>query len=79
MRLAAWGCVQAGVIASSYRVGAVAVTREYLGGYYIVECDDLEEALRQAARVPLARYGSVEIRPIVDLHAGGPSGASGQA
>ena len=59
--------------------GPFAVTKEYLGGYYILECDDLEEALRQAARVPLARYGSVEIRPIVDLRAGGPSGATAQA
>ena len=59
--------------------GPFAVTKEYLGGYYILECDDLEEALRQAARVPLARYGSVEIRPIVDLRAGRPSGATAQA
>jgi hypothetical protein len=59
--------------------GPFAVTKEYLGGYYILECDDLDEALRQAARVPLARYGSVEIRPIVDLRTGGPSGAAAQA
>jgi hypothetical protein len=59
--------------------GPFAVTKEYLGGYYVLECDDLDEALRQAARVPLARYGSVEIRPIVDLRAGGPSGATAQA
>jgi hypothetical protein len=59
--------------------GPFAVTKEYLGGYYILECDDLDEALRQAARVPLARYGSVEIRPIVDLRAGGSGGAAAQA
>jgi hypothetical protein len=49
--------------------GPFAVTKEYLGGYYILECADLDEALKQAARVPLARYGSVEVRPVMDLSA----------
>jgi hypothetical protein len=49
--------------------GPFAVTKEYLGGYYILECADLDAALEQAARVPLARYGSVEVRPIMDLSA----------
>jgi hypothetical protein len=49
--------------------GPFAVTKETLGGYYVLECRDLDEALRHAARVPLARYGSVEVRPIVDLGA----------
>jgi hypothetical protein len=44
--------------------GPFAVTKEYLGGYYLLECADLDEALEQAARVPLARYGSVEVRPV---------------
>ena len=44
--------------------GPFAVTKEYLGGYYLLECADLDEALKQAARVPLARYGSVEVRPV---------------
>jgi hypothetical protein len=56
--------------------GPFAVTKEYLGGYYVLECADLDEALRQAARVPLARYGSVEVRPIVDLGAGTSSGSA---
>ena len=47
--------------------GPFAVTKEFLGGYYVLECSDLDEAIKQAARVPLARYGSVEIRPIADL------------
>jgi hypothetical protein len=59
--------------------GPFAVTKEYLGGYYILECDDLDEAVKQAARVPLARYGSVEIRPIVDLSAAGSNRATAQA
>ena len=44
--------------------GPFAVTKEYLGGYYLLDCADLDEALTQAARVPLARYGSVEVRPV---------------
>ena len=47
--------------------GPFAVTKEYLGGYYLLECADLDEALTQAARVPLARYGSVEVRPVADV------------
>jgi hypothetical protein len=47
--------------------GPFAVTKEILGGYYVLECRDLDEALREAARIPLARYrgGSVEVRPIM--------------
>ena len=45
--------------------GPFAVTKEVLAGYYVLECADLDEALRHAERVPLARYGSVEVRPIV--------------
>jgi hypothetical protein len=47
--------------------GPFAVTKEVLAGYYVLECADLDEALKQAARLPSARYGSVEVRPIVDL------------
>src|SRR5262249_7243534 len=45
--------------------GPVAITKEVLAGYYILHCTDLDEALRQAARVPAARYGTVEVRPIM--------------
>jgi hypothetical protein len=47
--------------------GPFAVTKEILVGYILVECRDLDEALRQATRVPLARYGSVEVRPVMDV------------
>ena len=57
--------------------GPFAVTKEYLAGYYLLECADLDEALQQAARVPLARYGSVEVRPVVDM--GSPATAGEQA
>jgi hypothetical protein len=45
--------------------GPFAETREQLGGYYLVEAKDLDEALALAARIPAARYGSVEVRPIM--------------
>jgi hypothetical protein len=43
--------------------GPFAVTKEFLAGYYLLDCTDLDEALKHAARVPLLRYGSVEVRP----------------
>jgi hypothetical protein len=56
--------------------GPFAVTKEYLVGYFLLECADLDEALKHAARVPLARYGSVEVRPVVDM--GPPATAGGE-
>jgi hypothetical protein len=44
--------------------GPFAETREQLGGYYLVEAKDLDAALAIAARIPTARYGSIEVRPI---------------
>jgi hypothetical protein len=44
--------------------GPFAETREQLGGYYLIEAKDLNEALAIAARIPGARYGSIEVRPI---------------
>jgi hypothetical protein len=43
--------------------GPFAETREQLGGFYLVEAKDLDEALAIAARIPSARYGSIEVRP----------------
>jgi hypothetical protein len=45
--------------------GPFAETREQLGGYYLVEAKDLDEALGIAARIPTARMGSIEVRPIM--------------
>jgi hypothetical protein len=45
--------------------GPFAVTKERLAGYYILDCADLDEALEQAARFPGARYGTVEVRPVM--------------
>jgi hypothetical protein len=45
--------------------GPFAVTKEVLAGYYILDCADLDEALRQAARMPMARWATVEVRPVM--------------
>jgi hypothetical protein len=45
--------------------GPFAMTKEVLAGYYVLRCADLDEALRHAARMPTARHGSVEVRPII--------------
>jgi hypothetical protein len=44
--------------------GPFAETKEQVGGYDLIECADLDEAVEIAARHPMARYGSVEIRPL---------------
>ena len=45
--------------------GPFAVTKEVLAGYYVLECADLDEALKQAARMPMARWATIEVRPIM--------------
>jgi hypothetical protein len=47
--------------------GPFAETREQLGGYYLLEAKDLNEAIQIAAKIPGARTGSVEVRPIMEL------------
>jgi hypothetical protein len=49
--------------------GPFAETREQLGGYYLIEAKDLDEATKIAARIPSARFGSIEIRPIMRFDA----------
>lgn len=44
--------------------GPFAETHEQLGGYFLLDCENLDEAIRWAARIPDAAYGSVEIRPL---------------
>jgi len=46
--------------------GPFAETKEQLGGYYLVEARDLDEAVALAARIPSARMGSIELRPLVE-------------
>jgi hypothetical protein len=45
--------------------GPFAETKEQLGGYYLVEAKDVDEALKIAERIPSARYGAIEVRPVV--------------
>lgn len=45
--------------------GPFAETKEQLGGYYILDCKDLDEVIEYAAKIPGARYGSIEIRPVM--------------
>ena len=47
--------------------GPFAETREYLGGYFMVDAKDLNEAISIASRIPAARFGTVEVRPVVEL------------
>ena len=44
--------------------GPFAETHEQLGGYFLVNCKDLDEAIRWAERIPTVKYGSIEIRPL---------------
>ena len=45
--------------------GPFAETKEQLGGYYLIEAKNLEEAIGLAARIPSVRWGSIEVRPII--------------
>jgi hypothetical protein len=53
--------------------GPFAETREQLGGYFLIDAKDLDEAIAVAARIPGARVGAVEIRPVMEV-AGLPNG-----
>jgi hypothetical protein len=46
--------------------GPFAETKEQLGGFYLLECKDLDEAIEWAAKIPGAEHGSVEVRPVMD-------------
>ncbi len=46
--------------------GPFAETKEQLGGFYLLECEDLDEALEWARKVPLRPGGSIEVRPVMD-------------
>ena len=45
--------------------GPFVETREQLGGYYLIEANDLDDATKIAARIPAARHGSIEVRPVM--------------
>jgi hypothetical protein len=47
--------------------GPFAETREQLGGYFLVEAKNLDEAIRIAVKIPMARKGTVEVRPVIEI------------
>jgi hypothetical protein len=47
--------------------GPFAETKEQIGGYYVVDCKDLDEAIEVAAKIPGARHGTIEVRPIWEI------------
>jgi len=55
--------------------GPFAETKEQLGGFYVLDCADLDEAIEWARRIPVDPPGSIEIRPVMDYEAPGPEGA----
>jgi len=57
--------------------GPFAETKEALGGFYLIEARDLDEAIETAAKIPAAREGSIEVRPIWELPADYAMAASG--
>jgi hypothetical protein len=58
--------------------GPFAETREQLGGYFLVEAGDVDEAIAIAGRIPGARVGTVEVRPVMEI-AGLPGGEAREA
>jgi hypothetical protein len=59
--------------------GPFAETKEGLGGFYLIDAPDLDAALKLAEQCPGIRYGSIEVRPIVDFAAAGASMSAGAA
>jgi len=47
--------------------GPFAETKEQIGGYYVVDCKDLDEAIEVASKLPGARHGTIEVRPIWEM------------
>ena len=48
--------------------GPFAETREYLGGYYVLDVPDLDAALKYAAMIPSAKFGTIEVRPLMEFN-----------
>ncbi len=53
--------------------GPFAETKEALGGFYLLECKDLDEAIEMAAKIPAAARGTIEVRPIWEYQADAPA------
>jgi hypothetical protein len=55
--------------------GPFAETREQLGGYFLIDAKDRDEAIAIAARIPAARWGTIEVRPLVEIPAAAATSA----
>ena len=58
--------------------GPFAETKEQLGGFYLIDAKDLNDAIQVASRIPSARLGSIEVRPVVDFSKEAAAAAAGQ-
>ncbi len=59
--------------------GPFAETKEQLGGFYLLECNSLDEAIEWASKIPGAASGSVEVRPVMNYEGAGAEGAQQSA
>ena len=59
--------------------GPFAETKEQLGGFYLLECNSLDEAIDWAAKIPGAQYGSVEVRAVMNYEGSGAEGSQQSA
>jgi len=59
--------------------GPFAETKEQLGGFYLLECQNLDEAIEWAAKIPGAAHGAIEVRPVMDYEGAGEAGAERSA
>jgi hypothetical protein len=59
--------------------GPFAETKEQLGGFYLLECDRLDDAIDLAAKIPGAQFGSVEVRPVMNYESAGAEDAQQSA
>jgi hypothetical protein len=59
--------------------GPFAETKEQLGGFYLLECDSLDDAIDLAAKIPGAQFGSVEVRPVMNYESAGAEDAQQSA
>jgi hypothetical protein len=59
--------------------GPYAETKEQIGGYYLLDCKDLDDALNWASQIPEAKTGAIEVRPIMDYEAIEAGQGAGQA
>ena len=51
--------------------GPFSETKEQLGGYYLLECANLDEAIEAASKIPTAKTGTIEVRPVMVFESGG--------